>query len=427
VYSVGGIETETTGAGNFDVLAGDGYVYDPSSGQWYRIAPMPVPVLAPSAAFVDGRLYVIGGIGLENPLTIVQIYNPATNSWTEGTSMPAGRWAAGTAVINGDIYVVGGCADGPVCDTAADTVYAYDPATDGWTQFASYPLELAYPSCGGISGSIYCAGGFDPSVDNGTDAAYSYSPRANAWTQQASMPADVWGASSAADDGQLLVAGGITAEQTTNQVYTYTPASDTWSPLPTLSIPEYLGGGACGFYILGGNEGSNAFDQLSGYGECSAGVPWLSASASTVTIPAHSSVTVTLTLNAAAADITQPGTYTAQLNISTNTPYEVTPVTVTMTATPPPTWAQVTGTVKAADCQGNSDVVSDATVQIDTAAGDHTLKTDAHGQYSLWLPASDGPLSVIVAANGYLAQATTVAIAAGKTSTYNATLKPATC
>jgi hypothetical protein len=37
----------------------------------------------------------------------------------------------------------------------------------------------------------------------------------------------------------------------------------------------------------------------------------------------------------------QPGTYTAQLGVSTDTPYDVDPVNVTMTVTPPTGWGRV--------------------------------------------------------------------------------------
>jgi N-acetylneuraminic acid mutarotase len=422
VYSVGGIDLA---GGSETLLTADSFVY--ASGQWYRIASLPTPVIAPSTAFVNGKLYVIGGIGYDDPLPIVQVYDPATNTWSTGTSMPAGRWAAGTAVVNGVIYVIGGCADA-ACATTTSTVYAYDPATDGWTQFARYPQDISYLGCGGISGEIYCAGGFEAALNNGTAATYSYSPQTNSWASQASLPAGEYAASSATSDGQLLVAGGITDNAISNQVFAYSPGSNTWSPLPTLPTGEYDGGAACGFDIVGGAEPLplDTFTQLSGYDQCD-GISWLSASSSTVTIPAHSSVTVTLGLNAGASGVTQPGEYTAQLTVGTDTPYQVTPVTVTMNVTPPSTWGQVTGTVNAADCKGNSSALSDATVEVDTSSGNYTLKTDANGQYSLWLPAGDSPLNVIIAENGYLAQAKTVTIAAGKTTTYDVTLKPSGC
>ena len=46
-------------------------------------------------------------------------------------------------------------------------------------------------------------------------------------------------------------------------------------------------------------------------------------------------VTVSETLNAADPSVTQPGTYPAALGIRDNTPYQATPVPVTMTVSGP--------------------------------------------------------------------------------------------
>jgi N-acetylneuraminic acid mutarotase len=37
------------------------YVYDPAADNWSRLRDVPASLLGPSAAVVDGRMYVIGG------------------------------------------------------------------------------------------------------------------------------------------------------------------------------------------------------------------------------------------------------------------------------------------------------------------------------------------------------------------------------
>src|ERR1019366_8719058 len=68
------------------------------------------PSAALTSAFVNGKIYVIGGFDTpfyENPL---QVFDPVENTWstpvTTGTFTP--RWDLTSAVVNGKIYVMGG-------------------------------------------------------------------------------------------------------------------------------------------------------------------------------------------------------------------------------------------------------------------------------------------------------------------------------
>lgn len=74
-------------------------------------------------------------------------------------------------------------------------------------------------------------------------------------------------------------------------------------------------------------------DVLPGYDSCGSGpVPWLSLSSTSFTLQPGQSKTVTVTTKATA--VSQAGTYTAQLTVRTDTPYQVKPLRVTMTVTP---------------------------------------------------------------------------------------------
>jgi len=68
-------------------------------------------------------------------------------------------------------------------------------------------------------------------------------------------------------------------------------------------------------------------------------------------------------------------------------------------------------------CGGSTVPLAGATVQIDTWAAHYTLKTDANGQYALWLDRRNNPLSLIVAMDGWAPQARQVKIKAGSSTT----------
>ena len=141
---------------------------------------------------------------------------------------------------------------------------------------------------------------------------------------------------------------------------------------------------------------------------------WLSATPTTLTLAPGGSATVSVTVNAGVPDVTQPGTYTASLSVSTDTPYAIPAIPVSMTVNPPKTWGKVTGTVT-----GPSGPIAGATVQINGKTAHWTLKTDATGHYQLWLDVANNPLQVICAKDGFQPQVAKVRIAKGATTTLN--------
>ena len=419
VYSIGG----DSGSASTNT----GQVLDPATQTWSPIANLPQQVQEPAAAYIDGKIYVIGGIAINGvPVSTLEIYDPATNTWSTGPSVPAAYGASGVAVLGGKMYVVGGfgSCDSPTC--SASDVWVYDPGTNTWSQAASYPQPVSWESCGAIDSTLYCAGG---AGDTGTTAsAYAYDPAANAWSPIASLPIDLAAAGYTSANGKLLVSGGVTADATviTNQGFAYDPASNTWSSLPNASDVVYRGGSTCGFYRIGGSHGSSASaadEVLPGYTGCGAGdqVPWLSQSPASFTVPPGQSVTVNVTLNAGDPTVSQPGTYTARIDAANDSPY-ADALPVTMNVTPPKTWGKITGQVTGRYCDGTTTPLADATVSVSSARASYVLHTDGSGDYALWLPVADNPLSLIAALDGWQPQAQSAKIHDLQTTTSNFTL-----
>lgn len=397
----------------------DLYAYSADSGAWTKLAPAADTREAPAHGVIGGRFYASGGWGANgDPDAKLEIYDIATNTWSTGASSPKPYAGAGTAVLGGKLYSVGGCT-ADVCGTT--DVTAYDPATDTWSTAASYPEDVAWESCGAIGGKLYCAGG---TIDAGTlTHGYVYDPAADSWTPIADQPTDAWGAAYTAANGLLLVKGGAVDDSAalTNQTWAYQPDDNTWTALPNATASLYRGGGATGFYAVGGLAGqvpAKTAEVLPGYDQAdSADVGWLAESTGTVTLAPGASATVTVTLDAAAPEISQPGTYTATLALGSDTPYPLAPVGVSLTVKPPATWGRITGTVT-----GGGAPLSGATVQVDTWATHYTLKTAKDGTYALWLDVRNNPLQLIVAKDGFQPTVRTVRIAKGATTTADFTL-----
>lgn len=410
VYSAFGFD----GAGDLSSM----YVYNPDSGAWSPVASAADTREKPAMASIFGKIYASGGWGADgSPDGKTEIYDPASNSWTTGAANPKPYAGSGTAVLGGKMYAVGGCSATACGNT---DVMAYDPAANAWTQVAAYPETVAWESCGAIGGKLYCAGGTTDagSITNG----YVYDPGDNAWTPIADLPTDLWGSGYTTADNKLLISGGVTAGNTaiTNEGFQYDPASGGWSTLPASNNSLYRGGSACGFYKIGGSPGGQfvppvaSSEVLPGLVNCAEAtdVPWLTETPTSLTLAPGGSATVQVKVDASVPEITQPGTYSASLSVSTNTPYSVPAVQVTMTVKPPPTWGKITGTVT-----GPSGAIAGATVQVNGKNTHFTLKTDAGGRYQIWLDVNNNPLQVICAKDGYQPQVKTARITKGGTTT----------
>ncbi|MGW4498735.1 S8 family serine peptidase [Micromonospora sp. NPDC004336] len=397
VYSIAG--------GNGSASSAKNYAYDPVAQSWAPIADLPGARTAMTVGVVDGRIIATGGWAAAGPDGTTWSYDPAANTWTEKADNPAPRSAAGQAVAGGKLYAVGGCTTSS-CTPMSNDVVRYDPGSDSWETLPDYPKAVAFLSCGGIDGVVYCTGGNDGSAAQ--KSSYAFDPGANAWTAVADAPADNWASSFAVAGGKLLVVGGSQGGAITNAGFAYDPATDSWSGLPNANTARYRGGAACGFYKIGGSSGSFTAtpdsEALPGLEECAEGaadVSWMTIDRTAATLAPGEQVTVTVGMT---ANVDQPGTYSGSVAIKENTPYTVPPVAVTMNVRPPSTWGKLMGTVTGTSCQGAGAPLPGAVVQIDSWAMSWTFATDAEGKYAYWMDRRNNPMTMIVAKDGWKPQ-----------------------
>ena len=83
--------------------------FDPETGQWSALAPVPTPRCDPGALAVEGRIYLFGGWGGERPYhTVVEAYDIASDTWSTEAPLPERKAWMGTAAVDGRIFVMGG-------------------------------------------------------------------------------------------------------------------------------------------------------------------------------------------------------------------------------------------------------------------------------------------------------------------------------
>ncbi|MFI1976880.1 S8 family serine peptidase [Streptomyces wedmorensis] len=427
VYTVGGVAV--TSGGNVMFPTDKGYVLDPHAGGWKPIAKQPSIRGKANGAFIGGKFYVTGGWSANRDGSItpgMDVYDPRTDTWSSATPAPVSHAASGVSVLDGKLYVVGGCAD----ECGSQDVWVYAPSTDRWQKAASYPEPTSWLSCGTITGQVYCAGG--TTETQSSRKTFVYDPVANSWTRKADMPGGIWGSSYSAANGLLIVSGGATGYGWINmENYAYDAAADAWFELPTFTAqPTYRGGGACGFYTVGGGYGEPGWLTriLPGFDVCDEGdASWLSLDTQRLTVQPGESVTVKVTLDSGTRSVTQPGDLTGEIAVASDTPYRVAPVGMTMRVEPPRTWGKVGGTVTGVDCDGVSGPLAGSLLRITTADGSHTLYADHVGRYGLWLDRKHSPLTVTATGQDFKPESRTVKVRAGETSTADIELTSSLC
>ncbi|WUV30336.1 kelch repeat-containing protein [Streptomyces sp. NBC_01483] len=228
----------------------------------------------------------------------------------------------------------------------------------------------------------------------------------------------------------MLISGGATGGEATNEGFAFDPQTGAWSALPNADQPSMRSGGAAGFYKVGGavanGQPLSTVELLPGYDQLDGrDVTWLTEGAQQITVQPGQSAQIPVTLDSSVAETGQPGTYNAGLNFSTDTPYLVDSVPVSLTVSPPAGWGKISGTVLGATASGATSPLAGATVEVDSWAAEYTLITGKDGGYALWLDKRSNPLTVIVAKDGYKPTVATVKVVKGALVVTDFTLKKA--
>ena len=99
--------------------------FDPESGNWEELANMPTPRGSFGAAFIDGRIVVVGGEEPTQVLATVEMYDIATGKWTTLAPIKTPVHGEVVAAVGSTVYSIGG-ADRPTHEGPVATVEALD-------------------------------------------------------------------------------------------------------------------------------------------------------------------------------------------------------------------------------------------------------------------------------------------------------------
>lgn len=265
IYLIDGFTWDSTAMMTKSVTPID--AYDPSTNTWSAgVATTPngtsvfySPTVSVGAS---GEIYAFGGYydRVNNPaLAAVLGFLPTNNTIDSSVpSMPYGVWGAGSARgPDGNLYVLlGGCR---YCANPPDNYSAmvYSETTKMW---GAYQKPLQLPTLRGFVGSalagdgrIYIVGG--AVTGTGTVATVeAYTPKTNNWATVASLSVPgTWMATATASDGRIFALGGV---QTVGSAYTFRGIIEAYGPIFKLVSTKGSAGSSQG--LTGSNFAANA-------------------------------------------------------------------------------------------------------------------------------------------------------------------------
>jgi len=119
---------------------------------------MPTGVSWASAVVLDGKIYVLGGVGFHY-YDIMQIFDPSTNRWSYGPSFKGGRYLHAAVAYGGKIYLIGGDSWETGSDVIYNDIQVYDPVSNSWSAKRPMPTAATGLSAVAWEGKIYLFAG----------------------------------------------------------------------------------------------------------------------------------------------------------------------------------------------------------------------------------------------------------------------------
>ncbi|GAA0374916.1 kelch repeat-containing protein [Bacillus horti] len=229
------------GAGVDNSISNSFYAFDLTTRQWHNLADLPQPLQGHSLIPLFGKLYVIGGNAGNIFSNQVYEYDPTTNEWEAKSPLPTGLSLYNSAVLNNKIYIFGGLTSGAVINS----ILEYDPISDIWTDKNSKALTYLYRASASSNGKVYFFGGesatfkqpqrnvsvFDPEADTFNPELYP-DGTGSTWSFR------LRSAAVSLPDGDLMVMGGQQLGNTvTDLVHIYNPSTNSWSDGERLPVP----------------------------------------------------------------------------------------------------------------------------------------------------------------------------------------------
>lgn len=234
-------------------------------GRTWEKLPMQTPLQGLALVAYDGKLYRVGGMNARNASTDDEedlhstadfaCFDPASGEWTELTPLPEPRSSLDAVVIGSKLYVAGGWTlDGTSDGQWLERSLVYDLANPdaGWQELPKQPFQRRALAAAHWQGKLVVVGGIDEEAEV-SHRVDLYDPDTGKWSAGPEFPGDEmsgFGVSAWNLDGALYVSGmeGV--------VYRLSDDGSAWEDVARLAKPRFfhrlLPGGDDALLAVGG-------------------------------------------------------------------------------------------------------------------------------------------------------------------------------
>lgn len=205
----------------------------PGEASWSLAPPLLQAVDHPAVAVHNGEIWVMGGQRQLEPRDFVQIFDPTVGEWRLGPPLPTPRSAGAAASLDGRLYYVGGI---DIDEVPSAATFVLEPGAADWAPGEPLTLARDHLSAVALGSAIYVTGGRQGF--NSQDRHERWDPAAGTWTVLAPLPTTRSAAGAVALGGRLWVGGGE-FPGLFEEHEVYDPATDTWQIAPSLPVPRH--------------------------------------------------------------------------------------------------------------------------------------------------------------------------------------------
>lgn len=200
-------------AGGLDPITDTVWSYDVAADTYSALPSLPAPTSAMALMLYDGTLHSIAGLGPDGDTDVNAHYTlelDADTAWsTVAGNIPNLRNHLGGAVIGDRLYIVGGRHGWDEAAGNQPTLSIFDPAEGKWKDGA--PLPLARSEIAGatfeMKGKLIVVGGaVNPSKPSAQ--VFAYDPASDEWSELPALPGARKGAVAAAWGDSIVVSTG---------------------------------------------------------------------------------------------------------------------------------------------------------------------------------------------------------------------------
>ncbi|KAA0970864.1 hypothetical protein FPY71_10365 [Aureimonas fodinaquatilis] len=252
--------------------------YNPETDSWTELTPLPQPLTHVGAAYLDGRIYAVGGftnIIHMNPTNAAFVYDIATDTWFGIPAISHPRGSVSVVAAGGKIHAIAGrhsretaelplpFAETPMLQgIGTDSSHQiFDPATGQWASAGNLPGPARdHLAAVELDGKIHVIGGRLDGYDENVDRHDVYDPATQLWAEAAPLPAPRSAGAATVVDGKIIYAGGECGADNLAfaDAYIYDAESDEWTTVTSLPEARHGNGAATvageAYFMAGGPQ-----------------------------------------------------------------------------------------------------------------------------------------------------------------------------